>query len=116
MVNYDMDEIERRADQYEVERNRDSAKVISDWVERQAEYNPDMVRLEPREYFDDCVKGTVHRINLSVLCYDVIDILLMLQNKMGMTGEEAEEHFQYNIEGSYMGEHSPVFLNQIIKG
>ena len=115
-MNYDMDEIDRKADQYEIERKRDSAKVISDWVERQAEYNSDMVRLEPREYFDDCIKGTVHRINLSVLCYDVIDILLMLQNKMGMTGEEAEEHFQYNIEGSYMGEHSPVFLNQIIKG
>ena len=107
MVNYDMDEIERK---------RDSAKVISDWVESQSEYNPDMVRLEPREYFDDCVKGIVYRINLSVLCYDVIDILLMLQNKMGMTAEDAEEHFQYNIEGSYMGEHSPVFLNQIIKG
>jgi hypothetical protein len=107
MTNYDMDEIERK---------RDSVQARSDWVESQAEYNPNMVRLEPREYFDDTIKGTVHRVNLSVLCYDVIDILLMLQNKMGMTGEEAEEHFQYNIEGSYMGEHSPVFLNQIIKG
>ena len=99
----------------EIERKRDSARSISDWVESQADYNPEMVRLEPQEYFDDCIKGTVYRVNLSVLCYDVIDILLMLQDKMGMSGEEAEEHFQYNIEGSYMGEHSPVFLNQIIK-
>ena len=66
MVNYDMDEIERKSEQYEIERKReketsDSAKVISDWVERQADYNPDMVRLEPREHFDWCIKGVVSR-------------------------------------------------------
>ena len=118
MVNYDMDEIERKSEQYEIERNRekktsDSAKSISDWVERQADYNPDMVRLEPREHFDWCIKGVVSRTNLSVLCYDVADILIMLQDKMGMTEEDATEHYYYNIEGSYMGEHSPVFLNKV---
>ena len=61
MTNYDMDEIERK---------RDSEKSISDWVERQADYNPDMVRLEPREHFDWCIKGVVSRANLHVLCYD----------------------------------------------
>ena len=25
-------------------------------------------------------------------------------------GEEAWEHYEFNIQGSYMGEHSPVFL------
>ena len=113
MVNYDMDEIDRKSDQYEIERKRDSAKVISDWVERQADYNPDMVRLEPREHFDWCIKGVVSRANLRVLCYDVTDILIMLQDKMGMTEEDATEHYYYNIEGSYMGEHSPVFLNKV---
>ena len=113
MVNYDMDEIDRKSDQYEIERKRDSAKVISDWVERQANYNPDMVRLEPREHFDWCIKGVVSRTNLSVLCYDVADIITMLQDKMGMTEEDAIDHYYYNVEGSYMGEHSPVFLNKV---
>ena len=58
MTNYDIDERNRKDD----EAKRDSAKAISDWVESQAEYHPEMVRLEPREYFDECVKGTVHRI------------------------------------------------------
>ena len=117
-MNYDMDEIERRSDQYEIERKRDSekrdsAKSISDWVERQADYNPDMVRLEPREHFDWCIKGVVSRANLHVLCYDVEDIMIMLQDKMDMTAEDALDHYYYNVEGSYMGEHSPVFLNKV---
>ena len=89
------------------------AKAISEWVEGQADYNPDMIRLEPRKYFDWCIKGVVSRINLHVLCYDVTDILIMLQHDMGMTDEEAQEHYQYNIEGSYMGDNSPVFLNAV---
>jgi hypothetical protein len=104
MTNYDMDEIERK---------RDSVQARSDWVERQGDYNPDMVRLEPKEHFDWCIRGVVSRANLHVLCYDVADIIIMLQDKMGMTEDDAIEHYYYNIEGSYMGEHSPVFLNKV---
>ena len=104
MTNYDMDEIERK---------RDSVQARSDWVERQGDYNPEMIRLEPREHFDWCIRGVVSRINLHVLCYDVADIIIMLQDKMGMTEDDAIEHYYYNIEGSYMGEHSPVFLNKV---
>ena len=91
----------------------DKSKVISEWVERQSHYNPAMVRLEPQEDFDPCIKGTVERINLYVLCYDELEIILMLENKMGMTRDEAEEHLEYNIKGSSMGEDSPVFFNQV---
>ena len=93
---------------------RDSERRISDWVERQSHYNPAMVRLEPQEDFDPCIKGTVERINLYVLCYDELEIVLMLENKHGMTREEAEEHLEYNVKGASMGEDSPVFLNQIV--
>tara|TARA_R110000782_G_scaffold248978_1_gene336047 strand:- start:568 stop:858 length:291 start_codon:yes stop_codon:yes gene_type:complete len=91
---------------------KDAWKLIH-WIEERAIDNPDMVRLEPRENFDHCIAGVVTRINLNVLCYDTIEILLMLQKEMGMTADEAEEHYSYNIEGSYMGEHSPVFLNAV---
>ena len=109
MTNYDIDERDRKDE----ERNRDSVKAISDWVESQADYNPEMVRLEPREHFDWCIKGVVSRANLHVLCYDVADIIIMLQDKMDMTEEDAIDHYYYNVEGSYMGEHSPVFLNKV---
>ena len=86
------------------------------WIEEQAVDNPDMVRLEPVKNFDQCIAGVVTRINLNVLCYDTMKILRMLQKEMGMTADEAEEHYSYNIEGSHMGEHSPVFLNAVVYG
>ena len=84
------------------------------WIEEQAVDNPDMVRLEPRENFDQCIAGVVTRINLNVLCYDTHWIIMMLQNEMGMTADDAEEYYLYNIAGgNFMGEHSPVFLNAV---
>ena len=116
MTNYDMDEIIRQRDK----EKRESEKGIAEWIEEQAEFYPDMVRLEPREDFDLCVIGLIERMNLNVLCYDVQAILLMLQDRAsswdtpsrGMSELEAREHFEYNILGSWCGDHSPVFLNR----
>eukprot|EP01050_Picozoa_sp_SAG11_P002842 SAG11_NODE_148_length_14747_cov_217.933517_19_plen_83_part_00 len=36
-----------------------------------------------------------------------IDILIM---RDGMDREEAEEYFEYNVQGAYVGENTPVFL------
>ena len=77
-----------------------------------AEEYPHMMALEPRDIYDKAIVGMVERINLNVLCYDTVEILLILQSEFWMTAEEAEEHFEYNIRGSYMGENSPVFLNK----
>ena len=88
---------------------RDS-DYYSDWLDEQAEQNPEMLFLEPRESFDKCCMGTVSRINLNVLCYSVREILIMLQSDMGMDFDEALEHYEYNILGS-MSANSPVFLN-----
>ena len=105
MVNYDMDEIERRADQYEVERNRDS-----DWVSGLSERYPDLIVLEPRSLFNPCIIGVVQRINLECLCYDTSKIIIALMRDMKIDQFEAWEYYGYNIEGSFIGEHSPVFL------
>ena len=92
---------------------KEAWKLIQ-WIEEQAVDNPDMVRLEPRENFDQCIVGVVTRINLNVLCYDTMEILWMLQKEMGMTADGAEEHYSYNIAGgNFMGENSPVFLNAV---
>ena len=114
MTNYDMDEIERKRDKEKRESEKDiSPWSISDWVEFQGELYPELIRLEPREYFDKCIKGMASRANgLQVLCYDTSVILTMLQDDMGMTDEESIEHYFYNVEGSWMGEHSPVFLHR----
>jgi len=86
-------------------------KGEKDFVAEVAEENPDMVRLEPHEKFDPAIIGVVERINFHVLCYNVAEILLILQDDM--SEDEAREYFDFNILGSWMGDHTPVFLSTI---
>jgi hypothetical protein len=39
----------------------------------------------------------------------IIDILV----SEGMTEEDAFDHFYYNIDGSHMGEFTPIYINTI---
>ena len=136
MVNYDMDEIERKSEQYEIERKRekekrvwsderldalqqvnmadtyksDSEKATSDWIDNISDVYPDLIVLEERSLFNPCIVGVVERINLVCICYDVSKIIVALMRDSDMSKEEAYEHYEFNIQGSYMGEHSPVFL------
>ncbi|KVP75111.1 hypothetical protein [Burkholderia ubonensis] len=59
---------------------------------------------------DDAIVGLVSGCGKEpVVCYDrakVIEILM----KDGMDAEEAEEFFSVNIEGAYMGEGTPMFI------
>ena len=77
-----------------------------------AEEYPDLLFLEPREFFDEAIVGVVERINLTAFCYDTQEILDILNRDHDLTPEEALEHFEFNIRGSYVGEHSPVFLDR----
>ena len=81
------------------------------WEER----FPDLMFLEPRQFFDPAIVGVVERINLTALCYDTQEVLDIVEKRVygeGCSPEEALEHFEYNIRGSYVGEHSPVFLDR----
>ena len=78
-----------------------------------SEEYPDLMMLEPREIYDEAIVGVVERINLTAFCYDTQEILnILAKPEYMMTPEEALEHFEYNIKGSYVGEHSPVFLDR----
>jgi DNA-binding transcriptional regulator of glucitol operon len=46
---------------------------------------------------------------VDVLVYDAEAIRENLM-KDGMTAEEAREYIEFNIEGAYMGEHTPVLV------
>ena len=102
MTNYDMDEIIRQQDSI---KNRDS-----DWIDSIKDNYPDLIVLEPRSLFNSCIVGVVERINLACLCYDVPKIIVALMRDQKISVEEGWEHYEFNIQGSYMGEHSPVFL------
>lgn len=62
--------------------------------------------------FDDAVIGVASRCgSADVLAYDVEKIILKLMLD-GMSREEAEEYFEFNIVGAYVGEYTPVFISR----
>ena len=92
-------------------KNKTFRSSMDIWEERY----PDLMMLEPREFFDEAIVGVVERINLTAFCYDTQKVLEIVQARQygeGFSPEEALEHFEFNIRGSYVGEHSPVFLDR----
>ena len=90
-------------------------KTFRSSLEIREERFPDLMFLEPRQFFDPAIIGVVERINLTALCYDTQEVLDIVEKRIygeGCSPEEALEHFEYNIKGSYVGEHSPVFLDR----
>ena len=79
------------------------------------EVYPDLMRLEPSWLYDEAIVGVVERINLTAFCYDTQKVLEIVEKRVygeGCSPEAALEHFEFNIRGSYVGEHSPVFLDR----
>lgn len=81
-------------------------KTIRDAIN---EMDGEFLLLEPAS-MDAAIVGLVSGFGMQdVVCYDrdkVIEILM----QDGMSEEEAEEYFSYNIEGAYMGDATPMFL------
>ena len=101
-----MDEGSTKEPEQEKPKLRSSIQI---WEERY----PNLMMLEPREIYDKAIVGVVERINLTAFCYDTQEILNILAEPVyRMNPEEALEHFEFNIRGSYVGEHSPLFLDR----
>ena len=76
-----------------------------------AEFNEELMLLEP-SYFDKAIVGVVSGMNIETVCYDKAKIIELLITEEEMTEEDALEHFYYNIAGSWVGEHTPVYLEK----
>ena len=62
--------------------------------------------------FELALLGHVVQNNGSqVACYNRRSCIEILHTRDGMTHEEAEEFFEYNVAGAYMGEETPIYLN-----
>ena len=55
--------------------------------------------------FNDCILGI--DTNSMRLIYSVDQIILKLSNDM--SEEDAVEYFEYNIQGAYFGEQTPIY-------
>ena len=64
--------------------------------------------------FDDAIVGpaSIWRSNsmVSVLVYDAEVMRSILMNRDGMSAEDAREFIEFNIEGAYIGEDTPVLV------
>ena len=70
---------------------------------------PDLLVMDPI-YLDEAILGVVTRIGLEAVCYDTNKVIELLMSNENMTEEEAVEHMEYNMKGSWVGETTPVFL------
>jgi hypothetical protein len=63
--------------------------------------------------FDDCIIGLIERFGMEpVLCYDKERIVTKIMTEEGIHFEQAVEHFEYNIIGSWVGKRTPCFLTK----
>jgi hypothetical protein len=73
-------------------------------------WDQDLLFMSEPEY-DQAIIGVMERAGGSpVIAYDTQKILDILERSMSV--EEAQEFFEYNILGAYMGDKTPVYITQ----
>lgn len=73
-----------------------------------ATVNPDALFADG---FEQALIGAVCRFDLKtpVALYDLEKCIRILKRRDDMTDEDAREYFNFNVLGSYVGEHTPAF-------
>ena len=59
---------------------------------------------------DDACVGYVTIDDVTVLCYSVDECIEIFVNQ-GMSWEDAREHFEFNVEGAYVGQRTPLWIH-----
>lgn len=83
---------------------------VNEYVEQISEQNPEAMVMDN---YDNCIVGIARRCGMEpVLCYSVTALMNEYINVEGMTPEEAMEHFEYNVVGGWVGEGTPIFIEE----
>jgi hypothetical protein len=78
-----------------------------------SEQDYEILRLEPRDFFDRFVLGIAERCGQEpVLVYDLDAIREAYVSEQEMTYEEADEYLAYNTLGAWLGDGTPLFLSR----
>ena len=84
-------------------------QVLTQILATLEQINPNAVLLDG---YQDCLVGiTTQQGNYPVAVYSTLCIINKLMRNEGMDYDEAHDYHSYNIAGSYMGEHSPVYIS-----
>ena len=67
--------------------------------------------MEPRDEYDDCVIGIGYRFSEGPLAVYSIPKVLKVMQGWGMDDQEAQEFFEYNTIGAWMGDGTPIFVH-----
>jgi len=62
--------------------------------------------------FEEALIGYVTQGNKTLAAYDKLMCIRILERR-DMSREEAEEFFEHNVAGAYVGENTPVFLTRL---
>jgi hypothetical protein len=60
--------------------------------------------------FDEAIIGLGRQFNSEVVVYDEDKCLQILMDRDGMDYEEAQEFFEFNVVGAYVGKHTPIYV------
>ena len=85
-------------------------KKLADWAEFLEDTGEAMLVADG---FEEAFVGIVESFGLAPrACYDYDKCIQILMRPSDMEYEDAVEFFQLNVEGSYVGEHTPAFIKQ----
>ena len=59
--------------------------------------------------FEEAFIGVIQRFNTHCTLYDRAKCIKILMERDGMSEEEAEEYFEFNVVGAWVGEETPAF-------
>ena len=77
-------------------------------------YNDELLFLDPPEDYDHCIMGVAEGCAIEArVIYDAGKVIESLM-KQGMSEDDAEEYFAFNIVGAYVGEHTPLFMHRYV--
>lgn len=62
--------------------------------------------------YEDALIGYVQIFNRVLACYDREKCIEILMRRDGMSFEEADEFFEFNTQGAYVGENTPAVLTR----
>ena len=63
---------------------------------------------------EEAFMGLGWQFSKLVAVYDIEKVLMKFERD-GMTAEQAIEYFEYNVQGAYVGEETPIFLRKFIR-
>ena len=64
--------------------------------------------------FEEAITGIVSKDGTDVFVVSTRKCLDILMKRDDMTWEDAADYFEYNIHGSYMGKHNPVYQHDAL--